>query len=164
MCVFLLRCITVARTEKTFNNFMRNKRYQMLDLQYDFEMLKELYMNKETESKQALQNNINELQDEYDTLWRKYRAENEGFKQRQADLFEREQAFYAEKTAELEEKIEKLEIKRVDVEHAILDLKDGKYKEKFAQLEKYEEFEAKKKALKDKLLLKNLFKLKKAKK
>lgn len=164
MCGFWLRCITVARTEKTFNNFMRNRRYQMLDLEYDLEMLKELYINKETESKQTLQNNIKELQDEYDTLWRKYRAQNEDFKNRQADLFEREQTFYAEKTEELEKKIESLEIKRVDVERAIRDLKNGKYKEKFDKLEKYEEFEAKKKALKDKLLLKNLFKFKKAKK
>lgn len=164
MCGFWLRCMTVARTEKTFNNFMRNKRYQMLDLEYDLEMLKELYMNKETESKQNLQNNIKELQDEYDTLWKKYRAENEDFKSRQADLFERQEAFYTEKVTALEKKIEKLEIERVKAEHAIRDLKNGKFKEKFEKLERYEEFEAKKNALKDKLLLKKLFKHKEAKK
>lgn len=163
MSSFCFRCLMAARTEKTFNNFMRNTRYQMLELEYDLEVMKELYINKEAENKQTLQNNIKELQDKYDGLWRKFRTQNADDEKRMEELFMKRRAFYEEKAAKLEEKIEVLEIKRVEVEHQIRDLKKGKYKEQLAKIEKYEELEAKKNALKNKFLLKNLFKSEKEK-
>lgn len=153
---FLLRCIMAVRTETTFNNYMRNARYQMLEYEYDLEVMKELYRNKEAESKKTLSDNIKSLQDEYDGLWLKFKTQNDDDKKRMEDLFFKRRAYYEEKAKALEEKIELLEIKRVEVEHKIRDLKNGKYKEELAKIERLEKLEAEKNEKKNNSLYKKL--------
>lgn len=153
---FLLRCIMAVRTETTFNNYMRNTRYQMLEYEYDLEVMKELYRNKEAESKKTLSDNIKSLQDEYDGLWLKFKTQNDDDKKRMEDLFFKRRAYYEEKAKALEEKIELLEIKRVEVEHKISDLKNGKYKEELAKIERLEKLEAEKAEKKNNSLYKKL--------
>lgn len=153
---FLLRCIMAVRTETTFNNYMRNARYQMLEYEYDLEVMKELYRNKEAESKKMLTDNIKSLQDEYDGLWIKFKTQNDDDKKRMEDLFFKRRAYYEEKAKALEEKIELLEIKRVEIEHKIRDLKNGKYKEELAKIERLEKLEAEKTEKKNNSLYKKL--------
>lgn len=161
---FLFRCAAMARTETAFNNYMRNARYQMLEQEYDLEVMQELYRNKEAECKKTLANNIKNLQDEYDCLWRKFRAQNEDDKKRMEDIFLKRRAHYEEKANVLEEKIELLEIKRVEVEHKIKDLKNGEYKDELAQIEKFEKMQAEKLEKKENSILRKISKKIKLKK
>lgn len=153
---FIFRCIMAVRTETAFRNFMRNTRYQMLECEYDLEVMKELYRNKEVESKRTLSNNIKSLQDEYDGLWLKFKTQNDEDKERMEDLFLKRRAYYDEKAKALEEKIELLEIRRVEIEHKIKDLKNGKYKAELANLEKLEKLEAEKAEKRNNSLYKKL--------
>lgn len=161
---FLLRCIMAVRTETAFNNYMRNARYQMLEYEYDLEVMEELYRNKEAESKKTLSDNIKSLQDEYDGLWLKFKTQNDDDKKRMEDLFFKRRAYYEEKAKALEDKIELLEIKRVEVEHKIRDLKNGKYKEELAKIERLEKLEAEKAEKKNNSLYKKLCRKVKAEK
>ncbi len=137
MCNFWLRCIMAAKTEKDFNNFMRNTRYKRLELEYDLNVLNELYQNKEAENKKTLSDNLKSLKEEYDGLWLKFKRQSDDNKKRMEELFEKRKIFYEEKIEKLEEKIERLEIKRVEIEHTIQDLQNGKYKDELEKIEKY---------------------------